>query len=204
MKKLALLLLLISSTAYADTDVTRTTKIGSIVTGGTDNRVLYLDGTTPKLSQSSGLTYDVTTSTLASGTITSGGFNLQQRALLFNVSTTIASATTTTGQNCAGDDGISIPAILDGFNVTSVTARVTSANTSGTFTANIRNRTDATNILSTALTIDATELTSITAATPAVINQTNSRIATSDDICIQVTETGTGHSGARVEMVVQK
>lgn len=148
----------------------------------------------------------VTTVISNTGTITSnlnGSRNVQSRLLMFPVSTTIAAPTATTGNNCAGDFSIQIPAYLNGFKVSTVTASVTTAASSGTITANIKNRTTGNNILSTALTIDATERSSTTAATPAVINAATRTLSTDDDVCVQVSVAGTGASGLQVSAEIQ-
>jgi hypothetical protein len=146
--------------------------------------------------------FGTTTSIAPTGSVTANGFTLNPRYIVFPVSSTIAASTTTTGQNCAGDVSFQVPSQFNNFKVTTVVASVTTANSSGTLTANIRNRTDSVDILSTALTIDANERSSTTAATPAVINQSNNTITTDDDVCVQVSVTGTGHKGLQVTMGV--
>lgn len=175
------------------------------INGGT------IDGTRIGSSSAADATFSAlavsTTTTIAgSGTITSNlgtaGRNVQSRIIPFQVTTSIASATTTTGQNCAGDLAFQVPPYLDNFKVTTVTAQVSSVSTSGLLTANIRNRTDATNILSTAVTIDANERSSTTAATPPVINPANALISTNDDLCVQVSDAATGNKGLQVTLEV--
>lgn len=78
------------------------------------------------------------------------------------------------------------------FTLTAVRAHLTSACATGTFTVDINEA--GTSVLSTKLTIDATELTSTTAATAAVIS--DSAIADDAEITIDVdnvaNSTGTG------------
>lgn len=72
------------------------------------------------------------------------------------------------------------------FTVTAVRASLTSACTTGTFTVDIND--GGTTILSTKLTIDATEKTSTTAATAAVIS--DSALADDAEITIDVDDDG--------------
>ena len=55
-------------------------------------------------------------------------------------------------------------------------------------------------MLSTALTIDASEVDSSTAATAAVINTTNDDVATADQIFIDIDGAGIGAKGLLVEL----
>lgn len=140
--------------------------------------------------------YITTSSLIGSGT----------RLIVFPVSSTIAPPTTTTGQNCAGDMSYQVGTDFNNYKITSVYASSSSATSagSGAITLNIRNRTDAVNVLSTALTIDATERSSTSAATPAVINTSNQTVTTDDDICVQVTNAGSGSSGLQVTVGLTK
>jgi len=88
-----------------------------------------------------------------------------------------------------------IPAFLNGWNLVSVHAWVDTVSTSGLVTVMIRNKTDAQDMLSTALTIDANENGSDTAATPAVINTSYDDVATYDILEVDVDGAGTGAKG---------
>jgi hypothetical protein len=61
----------------------------------------------------------------------------------------------------------------------------------GVPTIQIRNVTDAVDVLSTRLTIDSGETDSSTAAAPAVINTSNDDVATGDQFAIDVDAAGT-------------
>lgn len=75
------------------------------------------------------------------------------------------------------------------MTVTSVRASLTTAQTSGSiFTVDINE--NGTSILSTKLTIDNTEKTSVTAATPAVISDSN--LTDDSEITIDIDQTGDG------------
>jgi hypothetical protein len=75
------------------------------------------------------------------------------------------------------------------MNVSSVRASLTTAQTSGSiFTVDINE--SGTSILSTKLTIDNTERTSVTAATPAVLSDTS--LADDSEITIDIDQVGDG------------
>lgn len=79
-----------------------------------------------------------------------------------------------------------IPARLNLHTLTGIAATVYTAGTTGTLDIQIRNKTDAVDMLSTKLTIDSAETDSSTAATPAVIDTTHDDVATGDVICIDI------------------
>lgn len=89
-------------------------------------------------------------------------------------------------------------ATLNGLVLSAAHAYVTTVSSSGTPTVQIHNITDAVDILSTAITIDASEFTSYSAATPPVINTSNDDIATGDRIRVDVDVAGTGAKGLGV------
>lgn len=83
------------------------------------------------------------------------------------------------------------------FTLTSVRASLTTASTSGTPTFDINE--NGTSILSTKLTIDATEKTSTTAATAVVIS--DAALADDAEITIDVDVAGTGAAGAKIVLI---
>lgn len=91
-----------------------------------------------------------------------------------------------------------IPTSLNGWYLIGVSAGVDTASSSGLPTFQIRK--NATDLLSTLLTIDATELTSYTATTAAVIIEANSQVATGDVIYVDCDVAGTGTKGGRVNL----
>lgn len=86
------------------------------------------------------------------------------------------------------------------FTVTAVRASLTTGSSSGIPTIDINEA--GTTILSTKLTIDANELTSVTAATQAVIS--DSAIANDAQITIDIDVAGTGAAGLKVWILAQK
>jgi len=103
-----------------------------------------------------------------------------------------------------GDDAFRfrIPSSLNGWNITSVAASRKSG--TGTLTIQIRNVTDAVDILSTKLTVDTNETDSLTAAVAAVINAANDDVATGDQFAIDVDDAGTNTMYAFVEIGLSK
>lgn len=96
-----------------------------------------------------------------------------------------------------------IPEDLNGLNLLSAHAYVTTVSSSGTPTVQIRNVTQAgVDMLSTRVTIDASEYTSYTAATAHVVDTANDDVATGDRIAIDVDVAGTGAKGLGVILVI--
>lgn len=83
------------------------------------------------------------------------------------------------------------------FTLTAVRASLTTASTSGTPSIDV-NR-NGSSIFSTTLTIDASERTSVTAATPAVLATTI--LNDDDEITIDVDAAGTGAKGLKVTLI---
>jgi TctA family transporter len=92
-----------------------------------------------------------------------------------------------------------IPAALNGLNLTAVSMCVTTVSSSGLPTVQLRNITDSTDMLSTTLTIDANELHSKD-ATAAVIDTTKDDVVTGDRIGVNVTTAGTGAKGLQLDL----
>lgn len=96
-----------------------------------------------------------------------------------------------------------VPYSLDGYNITNVDFWITtSGSTESSF--QLYNVTDAVDILSTNCTIDATEFTSYSASTPAVIDTAHDDLDTGDLIRFDCDSAGTGATGCGVILVVEK
>jgi hypothetical protein len=91
-----------------------------------------------------------------------------------------------------------IPARMNGWNLIAAHAFVTTVSSSGLPTVQIRNVTDAVDMLSTKVSIDASEFTSYTAAAAPVIDTAHDDVATGDLIAIDVDVAGTGAKGLGV------
>jgi hypothetical protein len=92
---------------------------------------------------------------------------------------------------------------LAGMNIKRVFAFVSTAGVTGTLDIQIRNKTQAADVLSTKITIDTTELHSATAATPAAINTSEDDLTENDIIAIDVDaiHSGTAAKGLVVGLI---
>lgn len=90
---------------------------------------------------------------------------------------------------------------IAGKNLTGVSAYITTVSSSGLPTVQIRNITQGVDMLTTKVTIDASEYSSDTATTPAVIDTANDDVALGDRIAIDVDVAGTGAKGLGVTLV---
>lgn len=110
--------------------------------------------------------------------------------------------TSDTSNLTAGDGKIffTIPSSLNGLTIKAAHASLGSVSSSGAVTVQIRNVTDAVDVLSTAITIDQSEFTSYTAATPPVINTSNDDVSTGDIIAVDVDGAGSSAAGLSVHL----
>lgn len=99
-----------------------------------------------------------------------------------------------------GKTHFTVPVELNGMNLVTVGAHVYTVSSSGTPTVMLHNLTDTSDMLSTAITIDANELDSKDAATPPVIDTAEDDVVTGDVIRIDVDVAGTGTEGLEVRM----
>ena len=91
---------------------------------------------------------------------------------------------------------------LDGLNLVEIHALVAVAGITGTLTIQIANVTDSVDMLSTAITIDTTEVGSDTAATPLVINSSNDEVQENDVLRIDIdgVHSGTAAKGLYITL----
>lgn len=117
---------------------------------------------------------------------------------------TISQLNSTTALSTSDATYFRIPSGLNGMNLVSVSGSngtgAAGASSSGNPTFTVRNVTDNAQMLSTSLTIDATEYSSATAVTPAVIDTSKDDVVTDDLIEIAVTTSGTGTTYATVTL----
>lgn len=88
-----------------------------------------------------------------------------------------------------------VTADLAGLDLVSVEADVVTAPTDAALSIQVRNVTQAADMLSTALTIDATETSSDTAATPAVIDTSEDDLTDGDIIAVDIDQVGSTEPG---------
>jgi len=100
-----------------------------------------------------------------------------------------------------GDFIFTVPAVINGYNLTDVEAYNETPSTSGIPTFQLHNVTDAVDMLSTKLTIDANEQNSNTAATAVVINGSYDNVATGDRLRWDCDVDGTAAAGISFHMV---
>lgn len=90
---------------------------------------------------------------------------------------------------------ITIPPVFNGKNLLVPQAAIYTVSSSGVVSIQIHNVTDSVDMLSTALTIDAGEYNSYTAATSAVVDSNYDDVATGDRLRIDIDGAGTGVKG---------
>lgn len=96
-----------------------------------------------------------------------------------------------------------IDTTINGWNLVEVGASVSTVSSSGNITVQIHNVTDAVDMLSTVITIEASENDSTQAATQPVINTSNDGVSTADQLRIDVDSAGTGTKGLNVTLTFQ-
>lgn len=84
------------------------------------------------------------------------------------------------------------------FTITNIRANVNTAPTGSTLNVDVKK--NGTSVFSTILTIDATEKTSVTAATPAVIS--TSSLSDDDEITIDITQVGSTIAGKGLKVTI--
>ena len=89
---------------------------------------------------------------------------------------------------------------LDGFNLIDAQACVNTASTSGTPTFQIHNVTDSADMLSTAITIDASDKTSYTASAASAVDDTKDDVAKGDELRFDCDVKGSSTAGAVIIM----
>lgn len=95
---------------------------------------------------------------------------------------------------------VRIPIELNGMNLVSVGMHVYTTSSSGLPTVQIRNVTDAVDMLSTKVSVDVGEIDSSTATTPPVINTAVDDVATGDILAVDVDIAGTGTAGLEIDL----
>lgn len=102
-----------------------------------------------------------------------------------------------------GLDYLAIPPELDGYNLVNAQARLVTVGTSTT-TIQIANVTQAADMLSTRITLDANEVSSGTAAVPRVIDLANDDVAAYDLLRVDVDGAGSGAKGLIVFLTFER
>lgn len=158
-------------------------------------------GDTIDISVPAAAASDINTGTDTAKALTAdalAGSNLGTAAVSLLVSDPNGSAITTGDGKCY----FRVPSSLNGMNLIAVAASVDTVSSSGIPTVQLRRKRSGSDVdmLSTKLTIDASETDSSTAAAAAVIDASNDDVATGDRIYIDIDVAGTGAKGLAVEM----
>lgn len=172
--------------------------------GGTTKKVPYSTFVPAATTSTPGRVELSTTAEVSGGTNTNTAVTPDALAgSIFGTQVISIQVTDPNGDALTTGDGkayFRVPSTLNGMDLVAVAAHVTTASTSGLPEVQIHNVTDAVDILSTTLTIDANEKDSSTALTAAVINTANDDVATGDELRIDVDTAGTGTKGLIVEL----
>lgn len=147
-------------------------------------------------------TAETTTGTDTARTVTPDGLAHSE----YGVRTVELLVTDPTGAAITTGDGkayFTVPTTLNGYNLIRANAALTTVSSSGLPTVQIANVTDTVDMLTTKITIDASELTSFTALTAAVIDTTRDDVATGDLLRVDVDVAGTGAKGLMVILAFQ-
>ena len=154
---------------------------------------------------------ETTTGSDTTRTITPDAYRGSDFGKRFGQFVCVGSATTLTTGDGKGEVFYRVPSELNGWNLVGVAAAVDTVSSSGTPTFQVRRRrlTSATatsdaDMLSTAITIDASEFDSKDATTAAVINTSNDDVNTGDRIFADCDTAGTGTKGMSITLVFQK
>ena len=173
-----------------------------------DGSIVSIDIDSIDVSKITGLGALATLNAVGSGQITDGSIAVgdlsdtaRRRLIPWRVTSPTGDALV------VGDDldRFIIPQEFNGWDIVGIAAAVTSVSTSGIPTiqvARVRSGTPV-DVLSTRVTIDANELTSYTAATPAVINTSNDDLATGDYLRCDIDVAGTGAKGLHLFVLIE-
>ena len=102
-----------------------------------------------------------------------------------------------------GITAVTIPDTFDGLNLYSIGGHVYTAGTGSTTDVQLYNLTTGNDMLSTKLTIDATELDSSTAATAAVINGSYDNVSTATVLRVDIDQIGSSTAAKGLEIRMQ-
>lgn len=97
--------------------------------------------------------------------------------------------------------GVGYSRALRSGTIKEIRASLSVASSSGTVSVDVKK--NGTSMFTTALTIDVSELTSVTAAVPAVLNTAQTTLASDDLVTVDVTGAGTGAKGLIVSLIYE-
>lgn len=154
---------------------------------------------------------EVTTGSDATRAVTPDALRGSDAGKRFATLVCVGTNTALTTGDGKGEVCFRVPSEMNGWNLVGASARLGDDSSSGTPTFQVRRQrlTSATatsdaDMLSTAITVDATEFDSKDATTPAVINASNDDVNTGDAIFADCDTAGTGTKGMIIQLVFQK
>lgn len=179
---------------------TKVTEMTVATAASTDDLVMIVDS--PASSPiSKSITFDnFQKSVTAVGILTDGNVDAAVSRVIQILVSDPGGDAITTGD---GKAYFRINSLLNGYNLVAVAAHVTTVSSSGLPSIAIYNVTQTADMLTTNITIDATEQDSKDATAAAVIDTANDDVATGDEIRIDIDGAGTGTKGLIVELTFQ-
>jgi hypothetical protein len=163
---------------------------------GSANQLLKTDG-----SGQLGWATDANTTYTAGERMTLTGTEFSVRSMTVSIKVLEDGTALSTGD---GKMYYTAPAVLNGYNLSAAHAAVYTVSSDGLPTVQLYNMRKTADMLSTRITIDASEFSSYTAATAHVIDTDNDDIATGDRIRVDVDVAGTGTKGLEVILTFTK
>jgi len=166
------------------------------IADGSANQLLKTDG-----SGQLGWATDANTTYTAGERMTLSGTEFSVRSMTVSIKVIEDDRVLSTGD---GKMYYTAPAVLNGYNLSAAHAAVYTVSSDGLPTVQLYNMRKTADMLSTRITIDASEFTSYTAATAHVVDTSNDDIATGDRIRVDVDVAGTGTKGLEVILTFTK
>lgn len=162
--------------------------------------------TAPSLTQTRNSVYEIPIAQVlvnAAGTLTLTDERQKGDAIQTMPISALAEGEALVASSSVAAKSIIVPERWDGAELTGITAGVFTASSSGLITVRLFNASTGKNILSTNVTIDAGELTSMTAATPPVINSAYKTLSKGQVLKLFVESAGTGAKGLQVDLIAK-
>lgn len=158
----------------------------------------------PNLTQTRNSVYDIPIARVLVNQ--AGELTLTDERSMGNVTQTMPIQALSAEENLVASSTIPVKSVIvperwNGAVLTGITAGVFTVSSSGAVTVRLYNATASQNILTTNVTIDANEQTSMTAANPPVINNSYKTLNKGDVLKIFVESAGTGAKGLQVDLI---
>lgn len=160
--------------------------------------------TVPSLTQTRNNTYDIPIAKVLVNS--AGALTLTDERNKGDVTQTLPILVLNESESLVASSSIPVKSIIvperwNNATLTGITAGVFTASSSGLVTVRLYNATTSQNILSTNVTIDANEQTSMTALTPPVINNSYKVLSKGQVLQLFVESAGTGAKGLQVDLI---